>query len=485
MSRLAARVGGRSMLTALIVACAFFMENLDGTIIVTALPQMAASFHIDPARMSLGVTAYMLAVAAGITASGWLADRVGARNLFCGAIAVFTIASMLCGLAPSFPAFIAARILQGAAAAMMSPVGRLVVLRTSEKKDLLRALSTLVWPALFAPVLGPPLGGLITSAASWRWIFYVNLPVGLVGMALVMAYIPNQKGETRTPFDTLGFLLMAGALGCLTYGLDLIGQRQAASLTTGAVLLLVSGVVGFLAVRHVRAARHPLVNLDALKLRSFFVSCISGGTISRAAISATPFLLPLMFQVGYGLSPVQSGLLLLVYMLANLVMKTVTNPILTRFGIKAVLVWNGLIASAFIAACALVSPSLPLVPTWIILAFAGASRSMQFTGLTMVTFADVKPDQRQPAAVVSALTQQVGMGGGVAVGALLLTFSQRWRGSDALTAQDFHVALVLAGALSALAVVSYLSLAADAGDEISGHKRLQSGAEPAPKAPSP
>jgi EmrB/QacA subfamily drug resistance transporter len=472
------------MLTALIVACAFFMENLDGTIIVTALPQMASSFHIDPARMSLGVTAYMLAVAAGITASGWLADRVGARNLFCSAIAVFTIASMLCGLAPSFPTFIAARILQGAAAAMMSPVGRLVVLRTSEKKDLLRALSTLVWPALFAPVLGPPLGGFITSAASWRWIFYVNLPVGLIGMALVLAYIPNQKGAEKTPFDTPGFLLMAGALGCLTYGLDLIGQRQAASLTIGAALLLVSAVVGFLALRHVRTARHPLVSLDALKLRSFFVSCVSGGTVSRAAISATPFLLPLMFQVGYGLSPVQSGLMLLVYMLANLVMKTITNPILTRWGIKAVLVWNGLIASAFIAACALVSPSAPLALSWAILAFAGASRSMQFTGLTMVTFADVKPEQRQPAAVVSALTQQVGMGGGVAVGALLLTFSQRLHGSATLTAADFQAALVLAGGLSALAVLSYMTLAPDAGDEISGHKRLQTAAASAPKTPS-
>jgi EmrB/QacA subfamily drug resistance transporter len=472
------------MLTALIVACAFFMENLDGTIIVTALPQMASSFHIDPARMSLGVTAYMLAVAAGITASGWLSDRVGARNLFCSAIGVFTVASMLCGLAPSFLAFIAARILQGAAAAMMSPVGRLVVLRTSEKKDLLRALSTLVWPALFAPVLGPPLGGFITGAASWRWIFYVNLPFGLVGMALVLAYIPNQKGAEKTPFDTAGFLLMAAALACLTYGLDLIGQRQAASLTTGAALLLASGVVGLLAVRHVRTARHPLVSLDALKLRTFFVSCVSGGVVTRAAISATPFLLPLMFQLGYGLSPVQSGLLLLVYMLANLLMKTITNPILTRFGIKAVLVWNGLIASAFIAACAFISPSLPLAATWAILALAGASRSMQFTAITMVTFADVKPEQRQPAAVVSALTQQVGMGAGVAVGALLLTFSQRLHGSAALTPQDFQAALALAGVLSALAVVSYMNLAADAGDEISGHKRLPSAAAPAPKTPS-
>ena len=472
------------MLTALIVACAFFMENLDGTIIVTALPQMASSFHIDPARMSLGVTAYMLAVAAGITASGWLADRIGARNLFCGAIGVFTIASMLCGIAPSFTTFIAARILQGAAAAMMSPVGRLVVLRTSEKKDLLRALSTLVWPALFAPVLGPPLGGFITSAASWRWIFYVNLPVGLIGMALVLAYIPNQKGEEKTPFDTPGFLLMATALGCLTYGLDLIGQRQASNLTTGAALLVIAAVTGVLAIRHVRRARHPLISLGALNHRTFFVSCISGGTLSRAAISATPFLLPLMFQVGYGLSPVRSGLLLLIYMAANLVMKTITNPILTRVGIKAVLVWNGLIASTFIAACAVVAPAVPLWLSGVVLVLAGASRSMQFTALTMVTFADVGPQQRQPAAVVSALTQQIGMGGGVAVGALLLTVSQRLRGAASLTVADFQAALVLAGVLSALAVISYMSLAPDAGDEISGHKRRPKPGDVAQKTPS-
>jgi len=463
-------LGGRSMLIALIVACAFFMENLDGTIIVTALPQMAVSFHIEPARMSLGVTAYMLAVAACITASGWLADRVGARNLFCAAIAVFTLSSMLCGVAPSFPAFIAARILQGCAAAMMSPVGRLVVLRTSEKKDLLRALSTLVWPALIAPVLGPPLGGFITSAASWRWIFYVNLPVGLVGMALVLAHLPNHKSDARTPFDLPGFAWTASALGCLTYGLDQLGQHSAAALGLGAGLLAASAALGLMALRHIRRAEHPLLRLDALRLRTFFVSSISGGTLSRAAISATPFLLPLMFQIGYGLSPVQSGLLLLVYMAANLAMKTITNPILTRWGIRAVLVWNGLIASAFIAACALVAPGAPILLSGAILLLAGASRSMQFTGLTMVTFADVTPEQRQSAAVVSALTQQIGMGGGVAVGALLLTLSQALRGAANLGVVDFQIALVMAGALSALSVLSYRTLALDAGDEISGHK---------------
>jgi len=467
--RLVSLLGGRSIVIALIVACAFFMENLDATIIVTALPQMAQTFAITPTRMSLGVTAYVLAVAACIPASGWLADRTGARNLFFAAIGVFTVASMLCGVAPNFTLFIAARIAQGAAAAMMSPVGRLVVLRNAEKKDLLRALSTLVWPALFAPVLGPPLGGFITSAASWRWIFYVNLPVGLLGMALVLAFIPNQKTDERTPFDTRGFLLMATALACLTYGLDVIGRHEGSNLAMGAALLVAAAGVGFIAVRHVETVPNPLLRLDSLRLRSFFVSCISGGTISRAAISATPFLLPLMFQVGFGLSPVDSGLLLLIYMAANLLMKTVTNHIIRWFGLRSVLVVNGLIASAAIAACALITPGAALLLNGAILVVAGASRSMQFTCLTMITFADVTPQQRQPAAVVSALTQQVGMGMGVAVGALMLNFSQILRRAPHLEVFDFRAALVAAGALSALAVISYVSLDKAAGAEISGH----------------
>jgi EmrB/QacA subfamily drug resistance transporter len=459
------------MVVALIVACAFFMENLDATIIATALPQMAHAFQISPTRMSLGITAYVLAVAACIPASGWVADRVGARRLFCTAIGVFTLASMLCGAAPNFAAFIAARILQGSAAAMMSPVGRLVVLRNTAKPDLMRALSTLVWPALIAPVLGPPLGGFITSAASWRWIFYVNLPLGLLGMALVLAFVPNEKPAARTPFDGRGFVLMAVALGCLTYGLDVIGLQQSSGVGLGLGLLAAAALVGWLALRHLRTTPHPVVSLAALKWKTFFVSNISGGALSRAGISATPFLLPLMFQLGFGLSPVVSGMLLLIYMAANLLMKTVTNPILRRFGFRRVMVVNGLIASTGIAACALISPGLPLL-AGLVLVLAGASRSMQFTAITMVAFADVTPEQRAPASVLSSLTQQIGMGMGVAVGALMLHFSQLLRGTPELGVFDFRVALVLAGVVSALAVFSYATLDRNAGSEISGARRV-------------
>jgi EmrB/QacA subfamily drug resistance transporter len=461
------------MLISLVVAVAFFMENLDATIIVTALPQMASSFHVDATRMSVGVTAYLMAAAAWITASGWLADRVGGRNLFCGAVALFTAASMLCGAAPNFAVFILGRVIQGSAAAMMSPVGRLIVLRTSEKKDLMRALSTLIWPGLTAPVLGPPLGGLITGLASWRWIFYVNLPIGLIGIALILAFIPNEK-RAPSAFDLRGFLLTATALSCLTYGLDLIGLQGGASLGAGFCLVAVAAVTGWFAFRHLKHAPNPLLSIAALRVRSFFVSSVSGGVISRAAISATPFLLPLMFQLGFGLSPLQSGGLLLIYMAANLVTKLVTNQVMRRFGLRTVLISTNLIAGVCIALCAFIAPASHPLLTGTILALAGAGRSFQLTAITMVNFADIAPAQRQPAAVFSSLTQQIGAGAGVAIGAFLLTTSQSLRGVGSIGLEDFRIALVVAGVLSMLAVFSYLTLARDVGDEISGHRSVKS-----------
>jgi EmrB/QacA subfamily drug resistance transporter len=463
-------VGGRSMLVSLIVAIAFFMETLDATIIVTALPQMARDFGVDAARMSMGITAYLMAAAACVTASGWLADRVGTRTLFCGAIGLFTLSSLVCGLAPDFTTFIVGRAMQGTAAAMMSPVGRLVVLRTSEKKDLMKALSALIWPGLVAPVLGPPLGGWITDAASWHWIFYVNIPVGLIGMALVLAFVPNEKKEP-TRFDGTGFILTAVALLALTYGFDLLGLRETSALAIGLGLMLFALAVGMAALRHMRRTQAPLVRLEALKVHSFFVSSVTGGVLSRATISATPFLLPLMFQLAFGLSPLEAGGMLMIYMLANLGMKMLTNPVITRFGIRATLIWSSIGAGITIALCAFIVPEQHLLLNGLILALAGAGRSLQLTAITMVNFADIAPQQRQPASVLSSLTQQIGMGAGVAVGALLLTLSQMARGADAIGLADFRVALVLAGAMSALAALSYRSLARDVGDEISGHGR--------------
>jgi EmrB/QacA subfamily drug resistance transporter len=458
-----------SMRIALIVACAQFMQNLDGTIIVTALPAMAQSFATTASRMSEGITAYALAAAVCIPASGWLADRLGTRNLFCAAIALFTLASIACGLATGFGDFIAWRLLQGGMAAMMSPVGRMIVLRNSEKRELMQTLSMLVWPSLLAPVIGPPLGGFITSAASWHWIFYINLPFGAAAIALALVVIPNHREQARTAFDRTGFLLLAIAIGCLTYGFDIAGARRievpAALAFLGAAVL-----AGVLAVRHLRAVREPVVKLDPLRRRAFFVACISGGGISRAAISATPFLLPLMLQVGFGLSPLDSGLLLLVYMLANLLMKAATNPIVRRFGMRRILIVNGALTAAGVGACALISPGLPAALTGTILLLAGASRSMQFSALTYTTFAEIGPQERSPASILSALAQQVANGVGVALAALLLNFSRLLRHAATLGPFDFRLALVLMGIFGALALFSYAGLPEGTGAEVSGHR---------------
>jgi len=468
LRELTAAIARPSMRIALIVACAQFMQNLDGTIIVTALPAMAQSFAISASRMSEGITAYALAAAVCIPASGWLADRLGTRNLFCAAIGLFTLASVACGLAMSFSGFIGWRLVQGGMAAMMSPVGRMIVLRNTEKRELMQTLSTLVWPSLIAPVVGPPLGGFITSAASWRWIFYINVPFGIAAIALTLAVIPNHRTEARSAFDVRGFLLLAFAVGCLTYGFDVAGGlRIEASL---AVALLGAAVIaGVLAVRHLESAREPVVSLAPLRRRAFFVACVSGGGISRAAISATPFLLPLMLEVGFGFTPLDAGLLLLIYMLANFLMKVVTNPIVRRFGMRQVLIVNGAVTAAGIAACALIFPGLPAVLIGAILLLSGASRSLQFSALTYTTFAEIAPEERSPASILSSLTMQIANGVGVALAALLLNFSRLLRHAASLAPFDFRLALIAMGVFGALAVFSYARLAEGTGAEVSGH----------------
>jgi len=460
-----------SMQVALIVASAMFMQNLDATIIVTALPAMAHSFATTESRVSEGITAYALAAAVCIPASAWLAGRIGTRPLFCAAITLFTLASVACGLSHDFAAFIAARLVQGGSAAMMSPVGRLIVLRNTAKHEMMSTLSTLVWPALLAPVIGPALGGFITEALNWRWIFYVNVPIGLLAIALVLTLIPNHKERERTTFDSRGFLLLALAVGCLSVGLDVLGGRHIeAWLAIG--LLAAALATGYAALRHLESTPTPLIRLDVMRQPAFRVATLSGGGPTRAAISATPFLLPIMLEVVYGLTPLQAGVLLLVYMLANLLMKTVTNPIIRRFGLRSVLLVNGVITAAGIAACAWISPQLPMALTVVILLFAGASRSMQFTAITFTTFAEVNAEERAPATVLSSLTQQLTMAAGVASAALILNFSRLLRHGRALGALDFRVALTLMAALALLGLIGYAGLPKDTGAELSGRGRV-------------
>ena len=377
-----------STLVALLVAGAFFMENLDGTVIATALPQMAQTFGVGPVDLNVGMTAYMLTLAVFIPVSGWVADRLGARTVFASAIGLFTLASILCGMSSGLWEFTAARILQGMGGALMVPVGRLVVLRTTEKKDLVRSIAYITWPGLAAPVIGPPVGGFITTYASWRWIFYLNVPLGIIGIALALAWIKNAPGHSRR-FDWLGFALAGSACTSIMYSLELLGQQNVRWATAG--WFFGYGVVaGCAGVWHMRRTAHPLIQFDALKQRTFAV-VIWGGSLFRLAISVSPFLLPLMFQIAFGLNAFRSGLLVLAMFAGNLFMKAATTPILRRFGFRRVLVVNGLVTAALIGSFTVLSPNTPTALVIVLLFAHGLSRSMQFTAISTMAFVDVSP----------------------------------------------------------------------------------------------
>lgn len=458
----------RSTAVALLVAGAFFMENLDGTIIATALPRMARDFGSTPEALAIGMTAYLLTLAVFIPASGWLADRLGARRVFGFAIVGFTIASVLCGASTGVVSFTLARILQGAAGALMVPVGRLVVLRGTERRDLMRAIATLTWPALTAPVLGPPLGGFITHAFSWRWIFFINVPLGIVAFGLTLVLIGRQKGEEPRPFDGLGFLLNGTSLACLLFALDRFGEAGADGVTA-AIVLGVSVLLGAVALRHARRHVFPLVPLDAFGNLPFAIT-MRAGSISRTTISTMPFLLPLLFQVGLELDAFAAGLLVLWYGVANLAIKPFTSAILRRFGFRTVLLANTLVNAAAIASCAVITRATPVVLTASLLMVAGAARSMQFTALNTLAFAELPPRQTGAANTLFNMAFQLAVGLGVALGAIVLRLVHALPASGIAHGPDwpFHVAFLLVGALALTAWRDYTRLALDAGAAVSG-----------------
>ena len=460
-----------SSLIPLLVAGAFFMENLDGTVIATALPQMARSFHVGPVSLNVGMTAYMLTLAVFIPISGWVADRFGARTVFGGAIAVFTISSIFCGLSNGLEEFVVARVIQGIGGAMMVPVGRLVVLRSTEKQHLLRATSFITWPGLVAPVLGPPVGGFITTYASWRWIFFLNVPLGLIGIVLSALWIGNAREDEHRPFDWTGFVSSAVACSTLMYGLESVGQQPTPWFTI-VLLLTVSLLTGSLMVWHSGRHATPLISLASLKIQTFAIT-IRGGSLFRITISVIPFLLPLLFQIGFGLSAFKSGVLVLAVFAGNLGMKTVTTPVIRRFGFRRVLIGNGLLTAISLFACAFLSPALPTPVIVAILFFGGLCRSMQFTSLNTLGFADIPPAQMSAATTFAIMVQQMTMGMGVAVGAIALRIAALLRHGSASnpTIPDFHLAFVLVGLIALVSVLDFLKLDAAAGAVVSGHAR--------------
>jgi len=464
----AARTSGAARRVALIVAAAFFMQNLDGAIINTSLPQMARAFAVRPNDLNIGITAYILSTAAFVPLSGWIADRLGAKRVFAAAIVVFTLASLACGLAQNLWLFVAARAVQGLGGALMTPVGRMVVLKSAAKADLLAATALITWPALIAPVVGPVLGGFITTYVDWRWNFFLNLPLGLAGVALVLAFIPGGRDESRGRFDPLGFLLTSTSLIALLAGLEGLTQGRALALSAAGLLLGIG--LGWTAIRHLRRHDAPLLELSSLKVRTFVISTVEAGNLMRLTIAATPFLLPLMFQVAFGLSAWRAGLYVLAYFAGNLLMKTVTTPALRRFGFRNVLVANGALAGLAMLACAFLTPATSAVIVVLVLLAAGLTRSMQFTALATLAFADIEPHQRGSSSTLSSMLQQVAAGLGVALGAILLTASQGLRGAGHLALADFRFAFIAVGVMALLGSALFLRLRPDAGAEVSGHK---------------
>ena len=450
----------RYALTALIVACALLMENIDGTVIATSLPAIAKDLHEDPIALKLALTSYLLALAVFIPASGWMADRFGTKIVFRAAIVVFTIGSILCGFSSSLGGFIAARVVQGMGGAMMVPVGRLLLLRSVERRDLVRAMAYLTIPALLGPMLGPPVGGFITTYFQWRYIFWVNVPIGILGVTLVTIFIENIKDDDVRPLDVSGFLLSGLGLSSLVFGLTILGRGF---VPTWAVLAMMGFGATMIAlyVRHAGRVSAPILDLSLLKVPTFRVS-VTAGSLFRIGVGAVPLLLPLMLQLGFGMSPLRSGLTTFVAAIGAMAMKATASPILTRFGFRRVLVFNGLVGAGFIGVNGLLSPATPIVALLGILLVGGYFRSLQFTGINAIAYADIDQDRMSRAVSFASVAQQLALSVGVAVGAGVVQV-MRARHGGALELADFHWAFGAVALISATSVLMFARLPADAG----------------------
>ncbi|GIK79089.1 MAG: DHA2 family efflux MFS transporter permease subunit [Pseudorhodoplanes sp.] len=457
----------RERIVPLIVAVALFMENMDSTVIATSLPAIAADIGTNPLALKVALTSYLISLAVFIPASGWTADRFGARTVFAAAIAIFIAGSVGCALAGSLEDFVIARIVQGMGGAMMTPVGRLVLVRTIDKRKLIGAMAWVTIPALIGPVVGPPVGGFITTFASWHWIFLINVPFGLVGIVLVLRFIDPVRAERVEPFDGVGLLLaglgVAGlAFGLSVAGLDLLPWQVIATLIAGGAVAMGAYLW------HARRTPAPILDFSLLRLPTFHASFV-GGFLFRLGVGALPFLLPLMLQTGFGLNPFQSGMITFAAAVGGLGMKTLAARIINRFGFRRVLMVDAVVSAAFIAACAAFTPATPLGLIVTVLLIGGFFRSLQFTSVNSIAYADIETARMSRATALASVGQQLSLSAGVAVGAFAVETSLHMSGSTEIGAGDFAPAFLLVGAISAASVFVFMRLPRDAGAELSGH----------------
>ncbi|MBC7739345.1 MAG: DHA2 family efflux MFS transporter permease subunit [Candidatus Saccharibacteria bacterium] len=448
----------------LIVAVALLMENLDASVLSTALPDIAADFGSDPIHLKLVLTTYLLALAVFIPASGWVADKVGAKIVFRWAIVVFAAGSVACGLSQSLIELILARLLQGIGGAMMVPVGRLILLRAVPREGLVEALAWLTVPALIGPVLGPPLGGYITTYWDWRWIFWINIPLAVLGIALVTWLIPNIREDKVRPFDAVGFLLIGPGLAAFLTGVTLAGLSLATpvqvSVITGTGLVLIVAYIF-----HAGRTTNPIIDLSLLRLPSFRIA-VTGGLLFRIAVGSLPFLLPLMLQLGFGMTAFQSGSLTFVSGAGAMAMKFAAQPLLRRFGFRGVLTGNALIAAVFLAGPGAFTPATPIALMIAVLFVGGLSRSLQFTALNAIAYAEVSPERLSHATSFSAVLQQLSGSLGITLAAMTLELTGALRGTSSTDLGNFPAVFGLVTVLTMISALVFLRLSRLAGYDL-------------------
>jgi EmrB/QacA subfamily drug resistance transporter len=450
---------------ALLVAATFFMEFLDGTILTTAIPSIASDFRVAPADINITMTAYLVTVAMGIPLSSWLAERFGARRIFCLAIAVFTIASLLCAVSIDLTMLTLSRVAQGMGGAMMVPVGTLVVLRGTPKSELLRATAYLVWPGLLAPVLAPMVGGALTTFLSWHWIFLINIPLGLAAFIAALRLVPRTQFDGKRRLDWFGLMLTTLGVGALVVGLETLGGHASNVL---AVVVVTAGVLSLAgAVWWMGKAKVPLFNLSVFGTRTFRATS-TGGFIYRLTISSVPFLLPLMFQAGFGWDPLKAGVMVAAVFVGNIGIKPATTPLIRRFGFKAVLVFASFASAVTFALCAFLDAQTPEPLIFALLLFSGAFRSIGFSAYASVQYADIVPGQLPSANAISATLVQLAAAAGIAVGALFLRLFEATGlfGTDQVGA--YKGAFIAMAVLMLISTVDSLTLHRHAGAEVSG-----------------
>ena len=451
----------------LILAVALFMENMDSTVIATSLPAIAADIGAEPISLKLALTAYFVSLAIFIPLSGWMADRFGARDIFRIAIVVFVIGSICCAFSNSLLTFVLSRFLQGIGGSMMTPVARLVLVRSTPRHELVSAMAWLTIPALIGPISGPPLGGFLTTYLSWHWIFWINVPIGIIGIVLVTKFLPADTGRNERPIDVWGLILSGLTFSGIMFGISVI-SLPAIPTIAGYAAIVVGAIAGILYLRHARRTPYPILDPSMFKL-PLFRNAIIGGSLFRVGIGAFPFLMPLMLQLTFGLTPFESGLTTFVAAIGAIMSKFGAERLYAAWGFPRTLAIMSVLGCSFLALNALFNPG---TPHWLIMAslfFGGLTRSFFFTGVNALVFADVDEKQASQATAINSVSQQLSVASGVAVAGGTLEIATRLSGGE-LDLTDFHIAWIVVAIVAVSSAIPFLRLPPDAGSDVSGHK---------------